>query len=545
MADRVCAITRAAQGDRLVQVRLVGPHTDERWPITAPASDAAPSLSPDDAAAWIAERLATGNGADLAAVCVDVEGARCHWLSAPGAASTTLLATMAIGKDGTDWSSRLGSTWAPPTADEHGVQALALDAPPSSSGQRKGRGRAKPEPEAQRLAVVSLPDVQARLLLDALDERGINAPVAMSFWHAMAASWDPAVAPHQGASRTGLVHDRVVGQSAVPCGIVLVDALAGKLLWCWSSQGHVLAAGSLRLDDESAVDDSVLARMANDWIAWSMQLGFGPSSIVCVAPPADPQARTSPALTPGAMQRALIRLWPGASVESVVQDDPVGITLRHVLASHEAQALTTSDPRRSLLALTHRPTRAHRSLYRAGALVLVALSIGLAGIAWRLWQAAGVARGRAEAQDSAIRQAISTVRPIPDDQEVDVFTFERDLQKLRERTSTPKGLSAAKPVLQELDVLSTVIGSVAASNPAVQLEEILLTTVQPRVRLIVPDTATGEEIQEAMGQVAGTNVDWRGEFITGGDPSKRRFEIKGFWKAEVGGPGSTQTGGTP
>jgi hypothetical protein len=543
VADRVCAIQRAALGDRLVQVRLIGPHTDERWPLS-PGPE--PSLAPEDAAAWIDERLRASSGARLLALCVDVEGAHCQWLSAPGPSADTILASMALGKDGTDWSSRLGSTWSPPTADDQGVQALAVEAPKAATGSRWTR-KPKAEPPAQRLAIVTVPDVQARLLADALDERGINAPVAISFWHAMARAWDPAVSTP--AHATGQAHDRIIGHSAVPCAVLVVDQAGCKLLWCWASQGYVLAAGTHRLEDEATIDEAGLARLTNDWLAWSMQLGFGPSRVVFVGPPArseGPDRRSTAALstglTPGALQRLMGKLWPGATIQTQVHEDPIGATLRALLASSEHHASAPIDPRQSLVALSHRPTRAHRSLYRAAALVLVAASIGLAGIAWRLWQAAGVARARAEAQDSAIRQAISAVRPAPEGTEVDVFVFEQDLQRLREKTRTPKGLTAAKPIMQELDTIAAVVGSVAASNPAVQLEEILLTTVQPRVRVIVPDTATGEEIEEAMGSVAGTNVDWRGEFPPASDPSKRRFEIKGFWKPEVGGPAAGSQG---
>ncbi len=539
MSDRVCYLARAAQGEVISRVRLVGARTDEAWPQIGQAEGRA---SATEAADWIAERLRAGGGPEheIGLLCVDVDGARCRWLTSSGVSDDAIMASMALGHAGEATSDRFGPSWSPPTSDDAGVQALAVEtATEASSRQPLWRRTKKRAPQpGKRLAVVSIPDVQARLVLDALDERGVQPKRVISLWHAMARAWEGT----PGGSVNGEpAASRVVASSALPAGIVLVDEPDARLVWCWCTQGCVLAAGSQRLAESgSKIDDAVLSRLAADWLAWSVQLGFGPSRLVCVMPEASD--RTS--VGTGAMYRLLGKLWPSATAEMIAKDDPVGATLQELatLDQTHSDAADTLDPRQHLLGLSQRPGRSHRALYRALALALVAGAIALAGVSWKLWGAASMARTRADGIDASIREMVKTAMPGkgPD---VGVFEFERELSRRRDASRAPKGLTPPKPILKELDTISMVVGSLAASRPTLQLTEISLSNITIRVRLTVPDTATGDELVEAMTRISGTSAEWRGEFDTpvggGGDATKRPFRLDGLWRKEDGASGGS------
>lgn len=537
MSDRVCYLARAAQGEVISRVRLVGARTDESWPPVGQAEGRA-----SEAADWIAERLRAGGGPEheIGLLCVDVDGARCRWLTSSGTSDEAIIASMTLGHGGEAPSDRFGPSWSPPTADDAGVQALAVETGTETSARQPlWRRKKKATPQAgKRLAVVSMPDVQARLVLDALDERGVQPKRVISLWHAMARAWEgtPSGAGEAGASR-------VVASSALPMGVVLVDETGSRLVWCWCMQGCVLAAGSQRLAESgSKIDDAVLSRLAADWLAWSVQLGFGPSRLVCVMPEASDRASVGT----GAMYRLLGKLWPNATAEMIAKDDPVGATLQELATLDQTQsdAAGTLDPRQHLLGLSQRPGRSHRALYRALALGLVAGAIFLAGLSWKLWGAASMARSRADGIDASIREMVKTAMAGKGGGDAGVFEFERELSRRRDASRAPKGLTPPKPILKELDTISMVIGSLAASRPTLQLTEISLSNITIRVRLTVPDTATGDELVEAMTRISGTSAEWRGEFDTpiggGGDATKRPFRLDGLWRKEDG----TSSGGS-
>jgi hypothetical protein len=533
VSDRVCYLARTAQGDRIVRVRLVGVRTDEVWP---PASAAHADISARDAGAWIAERLrGGGNGEgehDLRTLCVDIDGARCSWLTASGTDERAVATSMALGRGGEGGTDRLGATWSPPTTDDTGLQALAVatEAPHKSAPDRwqfsKGKKKALP---ARRLAVLAMPDVQARLVVDALDDLGINPGEVISLWHAMARAWDLGATEAQ----EGRASDaRVVASTGMPTGILLIDEPGARLIWCWTSQGHLLAAGSQRLGESGTkIDDAVLSRMTNDWLAWSVQLGFGPSRMVCVMP----EASGPTSVGTGAMYRILGRLWPNATVEMIAKDDPIGATLRELAVQESPVA--SPDPRQHLVALSQRPGRSHRALYRAGAMALVAGAIATAGVGWRLWGAASMARTRADGIDASIRETIAAAMGAKAGESPDLFTFERELSRRRDASRAPKGITPPKPILRELETIATVVGSLAASHPSVTLNELTVGNMTIRVRVTVPDTATGDELIEAIKQISGSFAEWRGEFESGvggvsADPTKRPFRLDGLWRKE-------------
>lgn len=356
MRGFVCYLEREATGLAIRRVRLVGPEMDQTW--TSPAAPERATPAPAEgaessrlvadartAARWVADELEDVR--QLAAVVADADGGRCWWLTAPSAETRVVAAalqqSLARG-DGGSTGAEVGGMLegAGDPASGVSVQALAIaearPAPSIVSRLRHAPAAANGAAPRPRLAVVTLPDAPVRVFLDELDTLRVEAAQVLSLWHAMGVAWEPGRPARR--DEGGEDSDRVVSTQSPASAIVMVDP-GGRLVWSWSRDGELLAAGSMRirqvppldrqhaapppgdtafgpvlsppetgapplleqelaarrvadtaspvpvaLDEGPTLDcgKAEIGRLVMDWLAWSAQLGASPERIVCVGP---------------------------------------------------------------------------------------------------------------------------------------------------------------------------------------------------------------------------------------------------------------------
>jgi hypothetical protein len=183
--------------------------------------------------------------------------------------------------------------------------------------------------------------------------------------------------------------------------VIMIDPL-GRLVWAWSQDGLLGAAGSIRLrilpaqrpveasapppldadpgdfgssalqgarrvtapdtapGVQAIADEPILecaqadvGRLIMDWLSWSAQLGHTPDRIVCIGPTtvssrsrvgpiAAPEVLPAPPAVQVSVPEALSQAWPGAVIDAAIHDDPVGATLNRLRGwtgdSRDAQA---------------------------------------------------------------------------------------------------------------------------------------------------------------------------------------------------------------
>lgn len=559
MSAPVCYIERVGRGSLIRRVRLVGDKLDAAWTPPPPlvsgqgtAEEADPTSVVEQtraAARWVAQQLPRSRA--LSAVCLDADGAACLWLTAPSADPAVVAAALISGREShaepsdAGGSGGLAQMLAAGAGMERSVQALAE---PSRAAKTAGARK--------RMAVLSVPDLTARVFLDELDAQGVAVHAVSTLWHALAASWDP-------AGRDGADG----GSTAdAPCtAVVLLDpdgadadspTAPGRLVWAWSAGGELLAGGSMRLraqaparttapdivDDAGpggtalrrlpdAADDAGertltcgpadAGRLTADWLAWSAQLGLGPSRIICVGPVPEPEE-------PGAgFAELLSRAWQGASIDAAVHPDPVGATLDR-FRGREDDDISAADPREAMLELSARPGRAHRWMYRSAAAAVAALAavIGIAG--WRLSKAAAQVRAAADTAQTQLREKVAALEAeVPQISMDPVNILLSRIQQLR--TASPT-LSYERPTLAELGRLIEAL-SAEGVNPELKIEELSINNVGGSARLSVPETdvVSGEIIRAALAQTPGELV-WRAESTSpGAGQTNRIWTLNGTW----------------
>lgn len=585
----VCYFERAAGGSSLRRVRLVGAAFDRSW--TAPGASGEVVSGAGDGrgaavsgvragARWVAETLRSMGVSRLDLLVLDAEGGLCTWLSAPspdqrtvaavvqqaalggvegaGGSAARLIATGIVGGD----SVSLGG--------DVSVQALAADHAPRPggrglrlSGRRAGAGVGE---QRQRFGVISVRDAAARVFIDELDARGIEVGSVCSTWHALAAAWDPA-APRPGEEPAA---------DTQTCAVVLTDP-AGRIVWAWSRGGEVIAAGTVRLrqfalrapspspqagglvahgDDEPTAEVSGLectgadvGRLVMDWLSWSAQLGCSPDRIVCIGPatfPGQPGAIGQNASwlggpAPMSVAEGLGRAWQGATIDAAVHDDPVGATLSRLAGvgpegarpAHAAAA--DDDPRRELLALSARPGRSDRWMFRWMAAGLLAAGAAVAVVGWRFHRAAAEARGRVDEAIAARKSLLTELEAlVPGVSNYDGPAAIGRLQgKAAELDQINKSLRAQRPILQELERVLLAIGG----TEGVRLTDINMNAAVGSVRLRVPDAEAGPAIFDRLTASPYPGcMPWRGSTPSlplSGD--ERSYVLTGSWPTEAGG----------
>lgn len=482
MSVRVCFLRRDHRGGALRAIRLVGQTTDETFP-----PEGALSGAPEDfasAARWIRERLdATRTASSIAVLCLDTDGGVCTWASAPSTEPRVLTASIRFG--GADGSKPGGGAfdYFAPNSEESTLEALPV--------VRQASG-------GLRSAVLGLSDVPARLLIDALDREGIPTESAATLWHIMARAWDP------GAPRpTSPGHDDAPADAGPMSAILLTDP-EGRLVWCWSAAGQLKCAGSLRLrirqpaegDDATATayvgaDDAT--RLSAEWLSWAVQLGKSPRRVVCVMPPGDDTA---------ALGEALARAWPGATIDVLGHDDPIGATLRRLADTIESTPKTASEVP-SLVTLGQRPGRAHRAMFRWRALGLLLLAFAIIIVAWQLSSAADRAIADGKAWSERWRGVIQEVhpdalRPLPNTTPLSLLDEE---VRRREREMLPvERTDLSMPVLAEFETISMVLASTNCGAEQIMLDS----SQRPLVVTIVKSSEQAEDILQGLQRIGGS-----------------------------------------
>lgn len=463
-------------------MRLVAPGLHRQWngdSIPSSASDSVAHFARIGAAAkWIADNLHALGAARLDALCVDPEGAVCTWFSATSPDEKVVSATLAqaalaagdasgspsgsavvTGGGAAGRLAMLASSDPMTALSELTLQPLAVarpgDDPTPTGGLGKwafGRGKsaARATTGTQgRFALLSIPDACVRVLVDSLDDLGVEIGSVTSLWHALGAAFDPSARSGAGADA-----ENVVASSDPATAVIMVDP-RGRMVWSWSRAGMLVAGGSMRLRlitppsfepstvtdrggtpaepepidalsasgagtarrlggqtdqvssraDEPAPEASSaeVGRLVADWLAWSTQLGAAPQRVVCFGPATSPQSGVDPAHP--SFGQALAKAWPGATVDLFEHDDPVGLTLQRLagvsgadmgsfgasarLAGHDRDVHIASDPRLSLTALSNRPGRSSRRMNRWVALAILLAATFVAVWGYQLHRSAG------------------------------------------------------------------------------------------------------------------------------------------------------------
>lgn len=587
----VCYIERDLGGAVIKRVRLVAAGLSRSW--TAPEAktlSAQPSSGPGaavmgtrTAAKWIAETVQSVGLKRLAWVCLDAEGSVCAWLSAPGPERSVIEASIAQAAQdaGTGDGAGLGAGRLLAMASPSGamglsampdisVQALAneeeeLERAETAAGGAASatktkavasrRGKVTTLDKKQRYAVLAVADAPARVLLDELDQLGIEVEGVCSLWHAMARAWGESVAANGAARGTG----DLLEQGGDARAIVLCEP-GGRVVWSWSAGGELLAGGTIRLAQTSRPGGEVApeplvdgatrrlqedagppslhftraeaGRLVMDWLAWSVQLGRSPRRVVCLATPTLTDGSVEGA---GVLGRTLAAQWGGATVDAGTYDDPVAATLSRLAGlgtdDHPAPNLPASSTssRSALVPLCERPGRADRAMYRwaAGGVLLGAAAVGALG--WQLGQAAGAARGEASvasAQRVEELRKLEAIIPNLSTDRTPVDTLETKVSQLREQG---KQIKAPRPVIQEIVRLLKSL----ENAEGVKLNEFECNAMfNAKADLLVPNAETGPRVLESIRSIPGT-LNWQGTVPASfGPATQRRYLLMGLWPTE-------------
>lgn len=459
MSAQVCYVRRDAGGRLLAGVRLSTAHEQAvlDLPETSGGEDSASDAGA--AAAFLAQHLPSAKPSiDL--LCLDTQASLCSWLATPSGdeAVVSALARGAAASPAGEQGERLSplAVYAATPLEAH-VQSLGAAAP---SG---------------RAAVLALGDVAGRLLIDALDARGVEVRGVVSLWQALALAWGDRQEQRTDEQNAG----RVVAQQAGDLAVVLVED-PDRLSWVWARGTLLLCAGRQRLSPGAAPEGGGAgaqlgpehaARLAAEWLAWSAQIGAAPARVLVIAPPSEGAA---------AFGRALTAAWSGAAVDLALDQDPVGATLRRLARGLDEQRITPRE--QDVPALTARPRRAHQRMlgWTAGAVAALAGVCGVAALQLHA-QAAG---SRRQAAELAQRSSDLIVRQHPDvaskPQGQHAFHMQAKLNELRRRSEKNRA-EPSMPVLPEAVTLAQALG-----RPEIQLVELALPSsgfVRVRVRL--------------------------------------------------------------
>ena len=497
----MCYIRRTDRGAALNGVRLIGAHTDDSWQGGRHIDPSLIADSIQEAATWIKDRLANGSSKSSKALdmfCLDPDGAVCSWVK-PEDADPTLLdaaitgATGEVDPDDLDGVTQSGfSERFPNLPMELSFELLNPDE--TSTGSRA--------------AVMAVPDVPGRLLKDELDSMGIRIECFTSLWHAIANVWDP------GAGTPSQSLQRVVSSDAPIAAIILVDPQDSRLIWTWSRMGHLICAGTTRIQmtkGEHGLSPLVrkedIARIGSDWLGWSSQLGVAPSRILFIGnstkvdDPTSESESTENApnqigLSPGEIGVALSNAWPNATIDLIEHDDPIGETLGKIAREQRGEGI---EP---LVGLTNRPGKVHRSMYRWASLALMAVAATIAIFGYQLFhqardissQTSVIEVDRMNAMNSFDPELVRSMFPIKD--------LSAKLEQMR-RSQGPLLVAPTKPILEELETISYVFGI-----PGIDLESIRLNNTAVTVTLRVEEIDQAEQVLQSLSAIKGSHLRW-------------------------------------
>ncbi len=555
MSVRLCYVERANRGATVRQARLIGQGVDDRW--SDPAPEGAPeqgvdafevgSLSIRACAAWAAQSLAPTRAAGrIEMLCLDDRGSVCSWVSTPSlepgaVASIARLGTSAPVDDAVGAGQGAVLTYFAGDPLDSTVQPLAGGEPLESPGENGERGslwsrwraggrRGAGAATVERIAVMAGVDAPARLLLDALDDQGVEVGQVASVWHALAQAWDPGSPLNAGAARDGADVAEDTPSTAVVVLAAGAPGEASRLLWAWSRAGRVLAAGSLRVARRAdgstplvgPTGGGIVSRLAADWMAWSLQIGEAPRRVVGVVSDA----------SAGQFGTELAQAWNGATVDLALDDDPLGATFARLAAALEGTPATARpelDAARTLLDLSTRPGRAHRRLYGWATALVFAASAVTGVIAWQIGGSAAHTKAAAAKYRQGWAGKVDMVVPGAMTRPLGPKATLQDEVAKRRRDILPP-VEAAMPILDELETISMVLQGADATLESLELNtgDVVRMTVQGK------DVATVEGLERALNAIAGSHAAYRAQIERREGQGGLRARITGTWAPSGG-----------
>lgn len=434
MSHAVCYVERTGLGAALTGVRVIARRSAKQWSAgAAPKSGASILEATASAARWIIEQTTgASGGVKRTTMCVDLDASVCSWMTVPSPDARIVRAAaqaVQVGA-GTDEGGGHSGTWL-----SHGSVGLDLSVQALAERPQTDANGKLPAILRQRIGVLAAPDLAVRALLDELDRLAFTPERVISLWHAMAEAW----AAPAGDARTS-DDARVVASDEPTTAVVLVEA-TGRLHWCWSRSGTLLAAGSMRLRRSESTPEveadrpdnrvvtpirpvallevtrSDVGRVVGEWLAWSIELGLAPARIVCLGPDTITCAGLDLDL-PGtsgvaAVGQALGQAWPGTVVAAEVLDDPVSTTLARLAERlDDDDGPSASAPSAEIEDLSSRPGRGTRRMYQwlSAAIVMGAVLVGVLG--YRLSVKADETRERIETLTADRAKLLTDLRPL-------------------------------------------------------------------------------------------------------------------------------------
>lgn len=578
-------LERWGGGAALVRVRLVDARDQRVWTPSAP--DPGSPGDPEtiraairEAAEWIARQLGDQATRGVLTVCLDADAARCAWLSSPSAEPRVVRAAVmnAVTAGGDDTGAATPTFWSTQQAGlglDLSVQALGSADPAPVAKPARGE---PPQPEARaRLAVLAVPDLAARLLLDELDRLGIVVHSVTSLWHAAALAWDPSRAEelHGGTLANATPADPLLSAAEPVAAVVLVEP-AGRLVWCWTRAGVLLAAGTMRLrrvapaaqelalvsavsnteppvplpepapELEIDFSDADLGRILTDWLAWSLQLGLAPARIVGLGPTHLITSLKSPARNSvgiASVTAALATHWTGSVATAAAQNDPVRATLTRLAEAFRgsAEILPISQ---SLGELAARPSRKTRRMHWWLSSAIVAAVFVLAALTWRI-ERSGAAL-RAEAEQAAVdrRAALEKIKDLDPRLLTDPDPIRLVRTKLTQMADIKKQMKPERPVLPVFARLIEAVETSPGIRFHMQGRLSVSSTGAVTASFAVPDADAGARfLQSLRVDAAALGVDWRGNTTGAGD--SRRYVLAGSWEDPRFSPAKPASSGPP
>ncbi|MEM1422509.1 MAG: hypothetical protein AAGH64_00750 [Planctomycetota bacterium] len=443
------------------------------------------------AAQWMAGQRSVKRR--LGALVVGVDDAVCLWVRSSSLAPPVLAASVA----------RLTEEWGE-SASVWGVEPV-YDAPRDPSV----------DPE-HALSVVCHHQSLVRLLLDALDKRGVTPGVVVSDWHALAL-----LAGERGGVTCVMSH----------------DAVEHRLDWAWTDAEGLLAGGSVAVGDlegehAPGVASAAMQRCAMDWMTWSSQLGMSAERGVVVGPGAEaladawrhafPDRPIEPRETSGDAPPeldAIAKRLDGAGAGTGAEDD-------------------ASSTRRCLGRLTQRPTRRTRKRYQFAALSCLLCAGAIGSIAVWMKNKEEAWGGRAEAARVEARELIESRYPGGIEGRpsslvsVAANLYQREVAERSDVRLPPRPYPIFEEVARVTGLLVEIAEETFEDAPAdlrdswqIRVSRLNIEDSQARLSLMVPERQVATRVQVRLGE-EGALMTWSN--VTGSLPERPTFQ--GTWQ---------------
>jgi hypothetical protein len=403
-------------------------------------------------------------------------------------------------------------------AEPGAAEALGEAADPSG-----GPGAVLAAAPIRGSVAIALPDALPRLVLDGLDKQGVKVNAAISLWHALAL-----LSAHS--------HGRGSADEGEPQAILAIEP-DRRVVWAWAVRGRLLAGGSVPLEHHAApgtgeaggahpIHERTARRLMLDWLSWSAQLGFVPSTIRLIGPARDPLSET--------LAAAFLASDPTTTIVSENEANGVRATLHKLTTLGRPPAAT--DARQALARLSARPNRATRQRYFTTAAALLLIATAIAGLGYRFGQQARAWSGSVTLVNAETLQTAGALVPAArtpgsgmtaSAAEAELNT---QLAELRARPA-PRALREPNDVIAAVNRALTILNRYQDS---ITIESLRISdpteTIGSRTNTIVinvPDLRTALEIFDAF-QKEDPAITW--ERSTARGQPENRLTLEGAWR---------------